>query len=314
MATPSSNPLPLTGDNIIDAATNGFYWQLDSSRIINWSVADGFFGEFWLSPSNVVSTLNGVFNNISSYANVRFNYVGYYSDPSTAYFAGSDITISLGGSGIFGGDTSTWAIGLFPDVSYDALYLGAPGDIFLNINSQANSLPSYAPGSSGYALAIHEIGHALGLKHPFDDGGTGSPTLQDLGITELDNDWFTVMAYNDDYNYNLRFWDPATPMVMDVLALQYLYGKNNTTNATDTTYALLRNGMYQTIWDASGNDVINVSQSSTGWSIQLPTYQPSAVVDTKVGLALPASEVSLSSPHTLYWLMGDIRERDRIFI
>jgi len=306
MATPSSVPLPLTGDNVIDAATNGFYWQLDSSRTINWALADGFFGESWISPANVAAILASVFKNISSYANVQFNYVGYYSDPSTAYFAGSDITISLGGSGIFGSDTSTWAFGLFPDASYNALYLGASGDIFLNINSQANFLPSYAPGSAGYALAIHEIGHTLGLKHPFDDGGTGHPTLEQLGVAELNKDWFTVMAYNDDYDYNLRFWDPATPMVMDVLALQYLYGKNNTTNATNTTYTLFLNGTYQTIWDAGGTDVINVSQSSVGWAIQLPIFQISALVDTKVGFALPASEVSLSSPLTLYWLTGDI--------
>ncbi|MEO6112315.1 MAG: hypothetical protein ABIQ24_10890, partial [Nitrospiraceae bacterium] len=112
MATPSSVPLPLTGDNVIDAATHGFYWQLDSSRTINWSLADGFLGEFWTSPSTVVTTLKSVFKNISSYADVHFNYVGYYADPETAYFVGSDITISLDGSGFFVSDTSTWAIGL----------------------------------------------------------------------------------------------------------------------------------------------------------------------------------------------------------
>ncbi|MGH9782637.1 MAG: hypothetical protein ACRD88_00490, partial [Terriglobia bacterium] len=307
MATPSSIPLPLTGDNVIDAATNGFYWQLDSSRTINWSLANGFLGEFWTSPSDVAATLSSVFNNISSYANVRFNYVGYYTDPSTAYFAGSDITISVDGSFLLFGNTSTWALGFFPDSSYNtSIYQGAPGDAFLNLNSLANFLPSYAPGSAGYALAIHEIGHALGLKHPFDDGGTGSPTLQELGVPELDIDWFTVMAYNDDYNYGLRFWDPATPMVMDVLALQFLYGKNTTTNATNTSHTLGLNGMYQTIWDAGGIDTVNVSGSSAGWEIDLPIFQPSALVDTKVGLALPISETSLSSPLTLYWLTGDI--------
>ena len=221
MATPSSSPRQLTGDNFIDAATHGYSWQLDGSRTINWALANGFFGEYWTSTSTVVSTLSSVFNNVSYYANVHFNYVGYFSTPSTAYAGGSDITISLGGSGVFGSNTSIWAVGLFPDTSNNtSYYQGAPGDIFLNINSAANTLPSYLPGSAGYALAIHEIGHTLGLKHPFDDGGTGHPTLASLGLDSLNKDWFTVMAYNDDYNYNQRAWDPATPMAMDVLALQ----------------------------------------------------------------------------------------------
>jgi len=307
MATPSSTLLDLTGDNLIDAATHGYYWQLSSGRTINWALADGFFEEFWTSPSAVVSTLTGVFNNISSYVNVNFNYVGYYTTPSVAYSSGSDITISLGGSGIFGSNTSIWAVGLFPDSFNNTVYYpGAPGDIFLNINSLANSLLSYAPGSTGYALAIHEIGHTLGLKHPFDDGGTGSPTLDSLGLEEANQDWFTVMAYNDDYNYNLRFWDPATPMAMDVLALQYLYGPNLQTNSSNTTYTLPVNNQYQTIWDAGGADVVDISGSSVGWDIVLPDVQFSSLVATKVGGAIPLNESSLSSPLTLYWLMGDI--------
>jgi len=305
MATASSVPHPLTGDNVIDAATHGYYWELDSSRIINWSLADGYFGEIWTSPSTVAAMLGSIFNNISSYADVHFNYEGYFTDPVTAQAGGSDITISLGGSGIFGSDTSTWAMGNLPDASLGVV---DPGDIFVNTNSQATSLPSYAPGSAGYALFIHEIGHTLGLKHPHDDGGTGHPTFAQMGIPELDIDWYTVMSYNDDYS-SLELFDPATPMVLDVLALQYLYGKNNTTNATNTTYTLIQNSMYQTIWDAGGTDVVDVSQSIVGWEIQLPTQNSalySALVDTRVGYALPASEASLSSPFTLYWLMGDI--------
>ena len=77
MAIPSSTPLPLTGDNLIDAATHGYYWQLDSSRTINWALADGFAGEFWTSPQTTVTTLGNIFDNISYYANVNFHYVGY---------------------------------------------------------------------------------------------------------------------------------------------------------------------------------------------------------------------------------------------
>ena len=307
MATPSSVPLRLTGDNVIDGAINGFYWKLDSNRTITWSMANGFSGESAISPAYAKATFVSVFQKISSYADVQFQYVGRYADPSKAYLAGSDITVSVDGSFHLFSDTSALALGFFPDASYNkSVYQGAPGDTFVNLKSLANFLPSYAPGSEGYALVIHEIGHALGLKHPFDDGGTGFPTFQKLGVPQFDKDWYTVMAYNDDYGFNLVFWDPATPMVRDVLALQYLYGKNNTTNATNTTYTLFENNMYRTIWDAGGTDCINVTQASDGWLIQLPIFQPSTLVDTKVGFALPAWQVSLPSPFTLYWLTGDI--------
>ena len=309
MAAPSFSPLPLTGDNLIDAATHGYYWQLDGSRNVNWALSQGFYGEYWTSPSATVSNLATVFNNISSYANIHFTYVGYFGNPTSAYASGSDITIWPDSVFIsyLAGD-STWAIGIFPNTYYDSLlYQGASGDAVLNLNSDANYLPSYAPGSAGYFLALHEIGHTLGLKHPHDDGGTGHPTLRDLGASNLNIDWFTVMSYEDDYDWNQILWDPATLMPLDVLGLQYLYGPNLQTNASNSTYSLPINYLYQTIWDAAGTDWINVSGSSEAWDIELPDVRLSSRVDTRLGVAIPLDEASLSPPpFTLYWLMGDI--------
>lgn len=306
MATPSSSPAPLTGDPFIDAATHGYKWTLDGTRTIKWSIANGFYGEYWLDPTTTASVLSNAFATFSAYANISFQYVGHFSNPISAANNGSDITISLDGTGLVFSNNNIWAIGLFPYSGYNAYYTGAPGDIYLNINSQANHLSSYAPGSAGFALAIHEIGHTLGLKHPHDDGGTGRPTFSQLGLTALDKDWFTVMSYADDYNWNLINWDPATPMVLDVIALQYLYGKNTTTNAGNTTYTLPITGMYSTIWDAGGVDTVDLTSSSQGWDVSLPDLQVSTLVDTKIGGASLLSEANLASPTTLYWLTGDI--------
>ena len=95
-------------------------------------------------------------------------------------------------------------------------------------------------------------------------------------------------------------------MVLDVLALQYLYGKNKTTNSGDTKFDLTDTNYYLTLWDASGNDTVDASGDSNGWTIRLPAISLSTLSDEKVGFALPTYEFLLSTPTTLYWLLGDI--------
>ena len=249
MATPieTSRPLSVIGDNAIDAAIHGYYWRLKSDRTIDWAIANGFEGEYWYSPNYIRDYVNMALSTYAEFANVRFNYVGYYQTPSGAYYSGSEITVSLSGNRTFFPLNGILARGFFPNSNENYnWYPGAPGDLYLNINSEANYLPTYAPGSAGYFLILHELGHTLGLKHPHDDGGTGHPTLNSIGLGYLDLDVYTVMSYKDNYSYNFRQWDPATPMVLDVIAMQYLYGKNNTKNIGNTNYALYISNMYRT--------------------------------------------------------------------
>jgi serralysin len=295
---------PLTGDRVIDGMTHGFYWKLGPDRTVDWSVSGGLFGEGWRDPAGLANEISLILTTYSYYANIKFNFVGYYSNPVAAASAGSEIDITLS-TGYPFSSSSTWAMGFFPDSRYTA-YFGQPGDVFLNVNSDANFLPSYAPGSQGWFLFLHEIGHTLGLKHPHDDGGTGRPTLDQIGLGVLNDDWGTVMSYNDDFQWNNFNWDPATPMILDALALQYIYGPNMSTNAGDTTFTLARTGYYMTLWDAGGTDIVSAASASEGWLILLPSAQPSRLVDTKVGLAVPLADAGLTAPTTLYWLAGDM--------
>lgn len=305
LGAPSTAYFGLTGDNIIDATTNGFEWALGANRTVDFAVANGLNGEYWNEIGLTADYLNAAVQQFSYFANVKFNFSGIYTNPIAAYSAGSEITLSIDGVNQIFSSSNQYAVGFFPNASYNSIYQGAPGDLYINLSSPANSLPSYLPGSEGWFILIHELGHALGLKHPHDGGGTGRPTFDTLGLGSLDMDLATIMSYNDDAGLNQISWDPATPMILDVYALQYLYGKNTTVNSGNSVYTLLADGLYKTLWDPSGIDTLDASQNTAGWTIELPETSLSKLVDTRAGYAVPTTDLYLAAPHSLTWLAGD---------
>ena len=313
MALPSTHLLPLTGDALLDVSLHGSRWVTDGTKTINWSISDGFFGEFWNNPANVIVNVDIALSIFSTYIDVKFQYTGYHANPTLANNAGSNINISLDGSGLFFSSSSQWARGHFPENLSDTLYVGQSGDIYINLNSEANFLPTYDPGSQGWFLLIHELGHALGLKHTHDDGGTGGLTLQQLGLGGFDIDWFSIMSYEDNFASNLINYDPASPMPLDVIGLQYLYGKNQSNRAgTSTTDVMDFNNLYGTVWDSGGaNDTVTAVNSSDGWLIQLPNLDLSPLNGEKFGYAVKRLEKntlttsSTLAPTSLIHLQGD---------
>lgn len=80
----------------------------------------------------------------------------------------------------------------------------------IQVFSLAEKLNSTDPGTYGFKAILHELGHALGLKHPHD----GDTVLPD----SLDNYKNTVMTYN---GLGTSYLDIGE---LDKITLEYLYG------------------------------------------------------------------------------------------
>jgi len=147
------------------------------------------------------------------------------------------------------------------------------GDIWID---DGKASASFADTSYDFMAMLHELGHALGLKHSFEDGA--------VLPAAYDNHRYTVMSYTEYTDYILRTVEPTatgirttaagvfptTPMVFDVLALQTRYGADPDTNAGATTYSFSQSApMMQTIYDAGGVDTIDLSAHTRGSIVDL---------------------------------------------
>ena len=106
------------------------------------------------------------------------------------------------------------------------------GDIWFNPTKYNNPLAGSFQFASGI---IHEVGHSMGLKHPHEIVGQ-APKLES-GSESMDGLAFTIMSYSDypgddpnDLQSALSTNHPQSYMMLDIAALQYLYGANFTSN------------------------------------------------------------------------------------
>jgi len=165
------------------------------------------------------------------------------------------------------------------------------GDIWLNPD-----FTDYSKEGPYFATMQHEIGHALGLKHPFQAVSGNNAVLTGAE----DSVQYSIMAYNvydgagrvytslGGGAYTFYTVQPSTPMLYDIAAIQFLYGANLSTRTGNDVYTFSnRQGEIKTIWDAGGTDTFDLSNQTIGQSINLNAGEFSSLGVAKTSFTGP---------------------------
>ncbi len=272
-ATPVSNAIPLTGTATLDGLIQGSAWQFSGARVLTYS---------FNAVTDTGANLGGPWTETQQDA-IREALLAWevVANISFVEIPGSD-TIEHNTADLAFGHVGSFlypaaGLGLFPspdfanqflaEVEYSrAEYPRLEGDVLLD--DYASEMQYLQPGDAGFWVGMHELGHALGLKHPFDDGGNGRPTFISLGIGAKDSRVWTAMSYDNPAS-SLTAGYTATPMLLDIQAIQRLYGADTSYHHTDNTYFLTDDGAVRTLWDTGGNDGLDASDVGGGIVLNL---------------------------------------------
>ncbi|ESQ73535.1 hypothetical protein ABAC402_18860 [Asticcacaulis sp. AC402] len=289
-----------TGNQLIDGAIFGSRWTV-TNITFSFPATGEFYNTPYYDPAYIAeqvpfnaaqqsAALYGL-SLISSYTNLTFTQVTESAE-THGIIRMSQTTADGAGS----------AEGNFP--GSDA----SDGDIWFGQTGQPFYLTPRI-GNWGMSTMIHEIGHTMGLKHGHSDytffdltvGGYLDGPGQHFGTAALPAEkdgWaWSVMTYRSAPEFAVgfqgeQFNQPQTYMQADIAALQFMYGANFTSNATDTVYTfnattgeMFINGVgqgvpefdavagvgkiFRTIWDGNGTDTYDFSNFTNNQTVNL---------------------------------------------
>lgn len=160
---------------------------------------------------------------IESFLNVTFSETHNATDPDL-----NVATVDLPGSVIGNG-------------GYSVNYSGATLTSWDGFVAFDNSLDLSSP--DWMSLLLHELGHAMGLCHPFE------------GASAYDSNLYTVMSYQPN---PINGVDSDAMMLFDVFALLNIWGAASY-NDGETRYTGCRTNTVDSVWDSGGIDTFDAA-------------------------------------------------------
>lgn len=271
MATGAS--VSASGTTVIDTTLYGSKWDSTTLTYSFPSLASALSGYATVPNSSHVSGLTGTEQLTVKAALTAWSDVSGLTFSETGTASASDISIYwylppivLDEYGAIVSGNPTAQVVDFPGSTQEA------GDIQLGTYVVSGAVASWDVGNYPYLTILHEIGHALGLKHPHDEIN-GFPAAD----AAADAIQASVMSYRsfpggEVTGYTIPSGSfPGGLMPNDIAAIQYLYGANWATNSGDSTYTFDPSVavVLKAIWDGGGTDTYDFSNYTTNLSIDL---------------------------------------------
>ena len=244
-----------SGNNSIDALLKGKYWN-DTGRAASLTYSIDSAGSNRLDW-NERKMVREALTRWSQVANIIFR------------------EVSKGGNLRFAGEDGTGGVASYKEARTWWKPRSWGSDKLDHVDIKLGRASATGRGNRFLEVALHEIGHAMGLKHPGNYNGETKLGQSPFLSYSQDNNTNTVMSYNDVGSY------AATPMAYDIRAVQYLYGaktfnSGNTHYKFDTVHGYT-NGYYGyqgskskrmklSLWDSGGSDTLDFSKLAASGS------------------------------------------------
>jgi Ca2+-binding RTX toxin-like protein len=224
--------------NDLIGGTNTYYYTFPSSELTyDKSITDannGFKSFNTLQIANTIKTLTY----IGSVIDLNFQKSSTSDSLNTLSFSNKVITTGYAGYANLPSESNNGS------------------DLFFDIKSNESN---FSDGTYSSYTLIHEIGHSLGLKHPFSDADNVPPYLND---SDDDTAW-TVMSYDAHPEQNHSIFSP-----FDIATLQYVYGPSKSARAGSDLYKISASTT-NFIWDGNGTDTLDASEITQPISLYL---------------------------------------------
>jgi serralysin len=213
------------------------------------------------------------FDNFESLINVKYVEV---SDQSTNVFGQRGGIFRFGNYGVPPDNADAVAYTSTPsfspvasDVWYNRYFMGTVLAVDENGDPVLIADTDLEPGTFNYTVHLHELMHAHGYMHSYEDAN-GSSILPPA----TNSAYFSVLSIPGG-SFRSDGLEQTTPQLYDVETLQRDYGINPNFNASDTLHSLSttfseRPDFAETLWDAGGNDTLSLEGSDPARGFGFP--------------------------------------------